>query len=1008
MISIRLLVFLVLGSTALAQGNAGEDEPVPALGAPSELVVEAFRAEAGPSWRVRRDRGTGYAQLVFGGRLQPSFPPVTDADFITLAREFLVRTQALHGLDGETLAAERVVFLPLAAAFSTDKLTVRFVEQKDGVPVRGGFANVLMDSDGRLLSVDSTGLPRLAGFDVRPTLAARDAERLASSIFRAERGVFPTSIGAPRLVIAQEVLEDTKERRPALAWELELRFEEAGFRNHGALYLMAAQGPARRIAEHELYHSFDVFGTVQSLVSPGLFPDSPSNQPAAEPMAFLEVSTPAGTVFSDANGDFTLPGVNSAVLGSFRYRGPFGDANDAGGTDYVHQVLLQPNVQNAVLMNAAPTANVTAQANAFHSLGRLRSWFVGVNPADPMLDFPAVALVNGTALTCNAQFDGTATLYYVAADGCVNTAYSTVVYHEMGHFLNELYGSSNGADGFGEGAADIWAMFAADDPVVGADFSGTGSFIRSGLNTRAFCGDESQGCYGQVHADGEPLMGAFWKWRENLNATYGDAAGDLAADVLVNAWFNAFDDGQVLSIVEEHLLLLDDDDGNLANGTPNYEDLDGGFRAQGWPGFELTYIDFQNVVVPKNTRDELGPYGVGGFLTSTLTGMGAFVANAEVLYRVDGGSFASLPMSPVVGNFHTALVPGQSSPAQVELYLRVGDTLGNVQTLPRGAPDELFSFRVGVDTVHFVDTFDGPTDNGWTHVQGATQDDWQRGTPAGASGLALNVSWQDPPAAASPPSCWGNDLGLAGFNGSYQPFVDNSLFSPFIDLGGVSNAVLSFKRWLSVERGQYDGASILVNGNVVWQNPVVDHIADSAWTPVEVDVSAFADGNPATRFEFRLQSDGGLEMGGWNLDDVRVLTHGAVPSDCLFETYGSGLAGVLGVPTLDTGGQPMKFGNGAFAIRLKNGQPISGMFLFVGLAPDQVPALGGELLVLPFKSFLRPVDAFGQARLPLGIPSDDPSLAGIELYWQGFCADASLPEGFSITPAIKTTICDGS
>ena len=81
----------------------------------------------------------------------------------------------------------------------------------------------------------------------------------------------------------------------------------------------------------------------------------------------------------------------------------------------------------------------------------------------------------------------------------------------------------------------------------------------------------------------------------------------------------------------------------------------------------------------------------------------------------------------------------------------------------------------------FVDPpdFETPGDNGWTHVQVATQDDWQHDVPQGKGG--------DPSAAFSGSKVWGNDLGPTGFNGLYQPNVTNYLESPTLSMAGQSD-----------------------------------------------------------------------------------------------------------------------------------------------------------------------------------------------------------------------------
>jgi hypothetical protein len=128
-----------------------------------------------------------------------------------------------------------------------------------------------------------------------------------------------------------------------------------------------------------------------------------------------------------------------------------------------------------------------------------------VNPTDNKPDFQALAIVNENS-QCNAFYNGGSINFFIAAGGCPNTAYSTVIGHELGHWYNDRYGSGNGADGFGEGQADVWAIYSADNRYVARDFYGPNTYIRDGGNTTPYCGQCGAGCYGEVHADGQVLM----------------------------------------------------------------------------------------------------------------------------------------------------------------------------------------------------------------------------------------------------------------------------------------------------------------------------------------------------------------------------------------------------------------------------------------------------------------------------------------------------------------------
>ncbi|MDA0668000.1 MAG: choice-of-anchor B family protein [Planctomycetota bacterium] len=294
------------------------------------------------------------------------------------------------------------------------------------------------------------------------------------------------------------------------------------------------------------------------------------------------------------------------------------------------------------------------------------------------------------------------------------------------------------------------------------------------------------------------------------------------------------------------------------NGMTYVSDMDNGLfvlRVDG-PVMDIAHTPLTD------TQNETGPYTV----TATITPLSNnFISTAEVEYSVNGGATQTLSMNPLGGDVWEAAIPGQSAPAIVDYFITATDNLArSVSDPPSGAHE----FRVGVLTQIYANSFDGATDEGWTHAQLATQDDWQRGVPQGNSG--------DPGSAYSGANCWGNDLGPSGFNGAYQPNVHNYLRSPAIDCSGKVGVRLNFQRWLTVESGQYDQATIEVNGQVAWQNPANVDLIDTAWTAMDLDISQWADNNPSVQITFRLQSDGGVDFGGWNLDDFElyVLTSG--------------------------------------------------------------------------------------------------------------------------------------
>jgi hypothetical protein len=994
-------VFTVLpGFTGFARASDGSGPQAQAL----ERELAELRAAHGESWRMVVDAHTGFARFLHGGSASSDFVPRTEAEWFALAEAQADATRALHGHDLDTLAADRAVFLPLGRVGSSDKMTVRFRQVARGVPVIGGSMNLLFDArDARLLSVDTTGLPGLSGFDVTPEVSARAALDVALGAFAAATGRPVTEVGAARLAIEQELAG--KLRLPVLVWEVEVWSRTAGM-PAGFAYRVSARGEPRVVSTRQLVHN-DLSGNVKTLATPGTKPDTATNPETLQPAGYATVTLAGGqTTTTDANGNFAFAGINVATNATFRYRGTWADVLNSAGAEYTLVALLQPGVANNVTLNpGGADESITAQANGLVNLDRLHDFFKSVNPFDDTIDFQVLCNVN-LADVCNAYYDGLSINHYASGGGCPNTGYDNVIDHELGHWLNDLYGSGNGGDGFGEGNADVFAMYANDTPIVGDEFFGPGTYVRNGENLTLFCGDTNPACYGEVHFDGEVLMGALWKVRQQLGTALGNAAGDALANALHNAWMNAYDDGQIKTIVETHWLTLDDDDGQIDNGTPHYASIDAGFKQQGFPGYALPPVIISGVTKLADTKDQAGPYCV---LATLAPNLGATsVTSAQVLWRVGTGAFSAAPMTKDAGNAWHATIPGATSPADVSYYVSATNDLGLSATWPKAAPGELYAFFVGTKQVHYSESFDGPGDNGWTHQQIAVQDDWQHDAPTGKSGSSFGIGWSDPAAAYSGAKCWGNDLGLTigslFYNGAYKPDVDNVLRSPNINCGSVSGGILSYRRWLTVEEGIYDQATIRVEGATVWSNPAIGHVLDTSWTLHEIPVAAQVDGNPAVQLEWTLASDGGLELGGWTIDDVQILSKVASPATCVPASYGTGLAGQAGVPKLDSAGEQLKVGNGAFRIMLKSARANSVAYLGMGFAPTSIPLLGGTLLVVPALVYSLPTDACGQARLDLPIPADG-SLANAGVHWQAFVLDAAAVQGFAITPGLSGVIC---
>ena len=215
------------------------------------------------------------------------------------------------------------------------------------------------------------------------------------------------------------------------------------------------------------------------------------------------------------------------------------------------------------------------------------------------------------------------------------------------------------------------------------------------------------------------------------------------------------------------------------------------------------------------------------------------------------------------------VIPGLPDGTVVWYYLRTLADDGTEINLPPGGVIAPYSFYVGNLEEISCNTFESD-DGGYTHElldgedrEGA--DDWVWDQPDGYS--------DDPVRAYSGRKVWANDVGGGNYNGAYQPDVTNRLTSAPIELNGASTVVVQFRRWLNVEDGVRDQATVYANDVAVWENHGSnrnigdEHTQDTDWMLHTIRLDGVA--SPLS-LAWEISSDDSDEFGGWNIDDVCV------------------------------------------------------------------------------------------------------------------------------------------
>lgn len=1001
------LLAFALAAPALAQN---QQEQLPSEAPNLNQLINEWQGAHGDAWRMLPDARTQRAEMIYGGSAAPVVQPATsdNSAWFNLTRFWVEQTVSMHGAKSGELRNERVAYLPLGLANGTDKMTVRLNQEVNGVPVENASINALYNTQGALLSIHNTTSPYTEGLSTDPTLSADAAVREATRLFRREIGLNGLDISEAELFIAQ--IEREGMRLPKLAYKVSVHRELQGMDPLGYGYVIDAHTGALLRRDDEI-HYFDVEGTVKSLATPGTQADHGGNPEVEIPMGYIRLTSSAGTTFADRNGNFSFPG-NSPLDITVTFDGTFNTVNNDAGADYSVTFNNVPaNTPTDLVMNPNAQNLVTAQANSYEHIGQTRDMIKDTNPSDTTADFQAVSNAN-LAQTCNAFFNGGSVNYYQAGGGCNNTAFTTVVAHEYGHWLNVLYGTGNGSDGMGEGNADVFAMYTYDTPIVGEFFFTSGGAIRNGLGTRQFCGDNNSGCHGGVHANGEVWMGAAWKVRRNLKQTLGNGLGIETSNQLFIGWMNSFNQTEIKSIIEAQWLTLDDDDGNINNGTPNYQDIDDGFTEQGFPGFDLPFVVVENVSEIMDQPSGAGPFTVTADVTAQFAPP---AVNVELNYSLNGAAFQSVPMTSTGGVGFTGDIPSFGSQnGFVEWFLSAED--GNGETGGFGDAGDPLEFSVGKIVVQAFDFENGAA--GWAvgNPNDATTGNWVIGNPNPTAAQ----SGDDHTPGAGNVNMWftGNAANGAGLGENDVDGGTTSLISPALALAAVDTPSISYWRWYSNNQGGSANQDILqvdisnddgatwVTAEVV--GPAGDE-SNGGFFQATIVVSDFVLPTDQVRLRVRASDLGGGSIVEAGLDDVEVFGFGdactPVTNYCSSTPNSSGQAAVM----FFNGSQNADDNN--VTLTVAGAAPNQSGLFYYGDAAANTPfgngirCVGGNF----YRLFPGQVDSFGiytQSLDTQNPPFPAPPIMNGDTYYFSFWFRDTVGAGFDFADGIEVEFCD--
>jgi Zn-dependent metalloprotease len=586
-----------------------------------------------------------------------------------------------------------------------------------------------------------------------------------------------------------------------------------------------AEGGPKKTGGEELVVDVQVNGDV--------YMTNPYGVVTNEGLNNIYVSVGGTDYTADINGSGTLP-VNAGANAIVRLEGPWSTVN-TNGTVPQKNVTLQAGV-NIIDMNTA--ANVR-ELSAYKSVNRIHDHCKNWMPTFTGMDFQLPTNIDLTSGDCNAFYDGSSINFYAIANGCNATSLlSDVVFHEYGHGINDNYYQSQSSFFFngavGEGYADFWGISLSNNPVVGVGFytDNQDGIRRYDIERKVY----PQDLVGQVHADGEIIMGA---WYDTHLLMGGDWSNTMPLFVEAYAGLQAEtadgNEGEAYTDVLLDVLLADDNDGDITNGTPNGNAIVQGFYLHGITLISPAVINhtpqaFASAIVPITLTADLDlffPYT-------------QYLSDVNCHYQVNNSAWQVSAMSDASGTFETTF-DGFGPGTILKYYFTANDVNGSVGTVnPVGAHQASFPtiphiMLIGVTEVGRHDCDNNEDWGAWqTGVAGdnATTGIWLLEIPIPsetvdvAPGTIVQTGDQVTPGGEY---CFFTGNGTVG-GGIGENDVDGgrtTLQTTTIDLSSFANPVISYYRWYtnSPPGGANPGADY-------WQVRMSNNNG-STWTYVE-------------------------------------------------------------------------------------------------------------------------------------------------------------------------------
>lgn len=538
-----------------------------------------FESKFGNSWKISIDKETKLPNRLIGGnipsrKINPTISSVSSSNIEKLTRDFLDQNKDLLKVDSSKLKVSN------KDCFSySGKKVCNLVYQKyhGSIPYTKSF-HVFTTINNNIVYIKTDGKKDFVGSTI-PKINKESAIRFAQIAGKlgSDQKIVSTSLEiftldkagtfAHRLAYRVELplIEMSQSQERIIDDPLKSQKGDDNTYSQKTVWVDAETGEILDTIEN--VRSESITGKVQGKI----IPNSYWEEAVVKDFKHNSVKVEDKVSVTNEEGGYQFdvsPGEKVLIAA---LEGPWVKVFNKQQDEAKHEASLQPPAEhNWEWSEGGDTSYKDEESNVFYHTNIIHDYLKKSSLNFNEIDYQMRANVN-LLRSCNAYYHEKSINFYKANDNCESTALSAdIIYHEYTHGLVDAlipyYPYWEEPGNINEGVADYVAATILEDPcLTELRRDRKDSCHRPLINQMRYPRNFNP----EPHSGTMIITGSFWDMREKLKEKLGNDKGVEYADALI---LHALaQQPYTYSEYLELILVQDDDNGNLADGTPNID-----------------------------------------------------------------------------------------------------------------------------------------------------------------------------------------------------------------------------------------------------------------------------------------------------------------------------------------------------------------------------------------------------------------------------------------------------